>query len=363
MGGAERVAVELARTFDAPIYAMRVDSDVPPDDIDVIDIASRLGSWLMKRHYLIQDAYQFLAWQHVEELYDYETVILTKNNPSWFVPHADSQTVIKYTHSTPRNLYDQFHRRGGDILTNGLMTLQRLLYQLNTSYPDHWIANSEIVRRRVKMYADPAAAGIDVVYPPVETAQTSPQTANTQDYLFSIGRLAVNKRVDLLLDVARHTDMPVVIAGDGGYREQVEQASIPNLTYLGRISEGEKWRRFSEAKATLMLAENEDFGIVPIESMAAGTPVIGADEGYTKHQIKDGGNGYTVTPTVAAVTDAINRLDGLMWSPDEIAAFAEQFSAERFRHDIQEIIAAVQSQTEVTPDHERPTRPESRLRN
>lgn len=351
MGGAERVAVEIARAFDAPIYAMRVDADVPPADVDVRCLSDEKGEWLMRRHFLIQDAYQMLAWQHVDELYEYETIIQTKNNPAWFVPNSDSQTVIRYTHSTPRGMFDQFRRRGGDVIGDALKTIQRILYQQTTPYADHWICNSEVVKRRVESYADPASAGIETIHPPVETEQTSPDKAPTEDYYLYIGRLAVNKRIGLIRDVAAQIDKPVVVAGDGPYKDELLANQPPNLTYLGRVSDQEKWQRLSEATAFLMLAENEDFGITPIESMAAGTPVIGANEGYTKHQVKDGKNGYLAHPTVPSVLAAIEEMEsvGVSWSERQIADYADQFSVRRFHEEIQDAVAQVQEQTTITP--------------
>jgi glycosyltransferase involved in cell wall biosynthesis len=359
MGGAERVAVEIARAFDCPIYAMRVDADVPPEDVDVRCLSDETGQWLMRRHFLIQDAYQMLAWQHVDALYEYDTIIQTKNNPAWFIPHSDSQTVIRYTHSTPRGMYDQFHRRGGSPVGDVLKTIQRVLYQQTTPYADHWICNSEVVQRRVESYADPASAGIETIHPPVETDKTSPEKSPTQDYYLYIGRLAVNKRIDLLCDVAAQTDKPIVVAGDGAYKAALVENPPANLTYLGRISEQEKWRRLSEAAGFLMLAESEDFGITPIESMAAGTPVIGANEGFTQYQVKDGKNGYLAHPTVPSVLAAIDELEatGVTWDERQIADYADQFSVRRFHEEIQDAVAHVQSETTITPAINEPIAP------
>ena len=350
MGGAEKVACDIAREFNAPVYAMRVDETVPPDDVDVIELSDTKGRWIMRRHFLIQDAYQMVAWQHVPELHSYDTIIETKTNPYWYVP-KDTQTIIRYTHSTPRGLYDQFHRRGGHWLTDGLKTVQRMLYQQVVSYANHWIANSDIVKRRIQMYFNIPEREISVVYPGVDVASASPTREETGDYLFAIGRLAVNKRVDLLREVAEATDMNVIVAGDGEDKDVILNNQPDNLTYLGFIDESEKWRRFSEAKATLMLAENEDFGIVPIESMASGTPVIGANEGFTKHQIKNGKTGYTVEPTVNSVTNAIDRLrnNGVSYSEDEIADYATHFNRERFKQQMREQVTRVQNQSTVVP--------------
>lgn len=350
MGGAERVACEIARLYDCPIYAMRVDEDVPPDDVDVRSLETDVGGWLMRRHHLLQDVYQMFAWQHIDDLYDFDTIIQTKTNPYWFVP-KDTQTVVRYVHSTPRNMYDQFHRRGGHWFTDGMMTVQRLLYQHTINYADAWVANSDLVNRRLNRYFDVDPSEAHTIYPPVPVTEYSPDAAETGEYLFYVGRLAVNKRIPLIRDVAKAIECPVVVAGTGP-QEDVLQADVPeNLEYLGYISEDEKQRRLSEASATLMLAENEDFGITPIESMAAGTPVIGTNEGFTRFQIQHGQNGLLAEPDVDSVASVVAQLfeDGVEWSPEKIARFADQFGRERFHEEFRDVVEDAQQASRIEP--------------
>lgn len=357
-GGAERVAVAIARTFDAPIYAMRVEGSAVPDDVEIHELADGVGGRAMRSHHIVQDAYQMLAWQHTPALYEYDTVVQTKTNPGWYVPKADEQTVIRYLHSTPRGLYDLYPEHGGDVIGDVLNTVQRALYAQTTPYADHWICNSDVVEHRLHRYLGPTAP-TEVIYPPVDTGAMSPSDRETGDYLFTVGRLAGNKRIGLLKAVARAVDRRVLVAGDGPEKETLLQDAPPNLRYLGYIDDEQKARRLSGAAATLFLAEHEDFGIVPIESMAAGTPVIGVSEGFTKHQIQDRQNGYLCEPDVESVTAAVDELDshGVRWSDKEIAMFAGQFSEQRFRGEIHDAVttAAANSQPDpefATPDHD-----------
>jgi len=81
-GGGEVVAFEFARALDAPIYAASVDEDIVPDDVTAVELFDgRLPQRLLDNHYLLADAYQMLAWQHVPELYEHDAVLLCKNNP------------------------------------------------------------------------------------------------------------------------------------------------------------------------------------------------------------------------------------------------------------------------------------------
>lgn len=360
MGGAEIVACEIAREFDAPIYVMRVDEGVAPDDVEIINLADQKGEWLMNRHYMIQDAYQMVSWSHVKELYEFDTVIQTKTNPYWFVP-KDRQTVVRYCHSTPRNLYDQFHRSGGHFLKDGLRAVQRMLYQQVIPYGDAWVANSELVQQRMKKYFGlNGEDNVQTIHPPVDVESCSPDVAETQDFLLYLGRIRHHKRVGLLCDVAESLDTKVVIAGDGPHREEIAADAPDNVEWLGYVTEDEKARLLSEAAATVFLAENEDFGIVPIESLASGTPVIGVNEGFTKLQVEHGTTGMLCDPTIRATYESIQEFqqDGVAWSEDEIAEWTSlHFGRDKFRRELRAVVEDAQERTTVKPswEMERPT--------
>jgi len=351
-GGAERVAYEMARALDAPIYAMWADTETTPEDIEVVKLSETVGDLVRGKHYLLEDIYQMVEWQHVEPLYEFDTIVQNKTNSHWFVPHADSQAVVRYLHSTPRNLYDLFRRRGGDTVGDIVKTVQRMLYRQTKTYADAWICNSEIVRRRLNMYWDKDG---QVIHPPVNTSMADPQP-DTEDYIFRAGRLASNKRIPLLKQVAKEINSELIVAGAGEYKDELLAGAPENLTYVGYVDESAKFEYMSRATATLFLGENEDFGIVPIESMAAGTPVVGPDEGYTQHQIKHGQNGYLASPTVADVVNQLRQIQdaGVGWSSRQLADYADQFSASRFREAIRDVVERVERQATVQPAHKNP---------
>jgi len=334
MGGAERVGCELARALDAPIYAGRVDDGVPPGDVDVRELFDGVTGRAMRRHWLIQDFGQMFAWQHRPELWDYDVVLINKTNPLWYQPR-DHQVVLGYLHSTPRALYDQFDKQGGGVLT-ALTTAMRTLYETNRTRPDAWVCNSDLVQRRAALYWD-RRRDTSVIYPPVETARLSPNTAETADYYVTVGRLSDNKRVPDIVRAFQNTDKRLVVAGDGKDMPAVKRlaAGHENIMIRGHVPEDEKRRLLSEAKAFVMNAECEDFGISPIEAMAAGTPVLGVAEGFTKHQITDGENGLLYER--GQLAGAIGRFerDGVSLDERGLAASVSQFSTARFRAEVQ----------------------------
>lgn len=361
IGGAERVAVEMARTLDAPIYVAIADPDLVPEDVTVREAFDRW--WLRKAQQapvVLQDVAQMLGWQHVDDLYEYDALIVNKNNPGWFVP-KDEQVIVKYSHTTPRGTYDLFYKHGKNIITRAVKTLQRTLYQQTVPYPDVWLCNSELVARRWDRYLDKSID--EVVYPPVPVTEYSPDARATGDYYFAIGRLWGHKHIDDIVRAFRQlrhdprSDYQLKIAGTGPERDRLEEQASENIEFLGYVSDSEKRELYAGAKATIMAAENEDFGLVPIESMAAGTPVIGVQDGYTKYQILDGENGRLFAREGGHLREAIRLFErrGVAWSDSQIQEFASQFSVERFRSELRDAIEQAREQAAIAPDWTRPT--------
>ncbi len=356
-GGAETVAFEFARALDAPIYAATVDQDIVPEDITVVEVFDSRGAQaLLNSHYLLADAYQMLAWQHVPELYEHDAVLLNKNNPGWFVP-KDTQTVLKYCHSPPRGAYDLFHKRGEGFGTRVLNTPMRLFYRQNVSYVDAWACNSELVQRRIESYWDRDTDRVDVIHPPVDVDSYGADLAADRDYYFTFSRLEGHKRID---EIVRAFDQlgeeyQLVVGGDGSERDRLESMAPENVEFVGYMDEAEKRRRLAEAKAFVFAAENEDFGLVPIESMASGTPVIGVKDGFTQHQVLNGENGLTWARQGGHLREAIRQFErhGVEWDAERIQAFAAQFGVERFHREIREWVADAVEATRVEAPWER----------
>ncbi|NUC75063.1 glycosyltransferase [Haloterrigena sp. SYSU A558-1] len=375
-GGGERLAEELSRTFEAPLVVGRRDAANEPDDleskleeIDYGPIPDRLAKRMIDRGGAARSIAYQLSWQQQDRLTEYETVITSGNEPMWYVPE-DDQTVVAYTHSTPRWQYDLFH----DVDSSGLLGplsvgynyVSRVLYQHNVTRPDLFVANSDLVARRIRQYWNIPEDQIKVVYPPVRTHEYAPDDAHTEGFYFHLGRLAEHKRVDDLIRTFNQLDSShqLKIAGKGPDRKRLEKLAGDNIEFLGYVSESEKQRLMAAAKAHVYPALNEDFGMVPVESMAAGTPVIGVNEGFTQYQIMGGANGYTFEREGNDLWMTIRRFEreGVSWSEDRIAEFAERFSVEQFRTGMREAVAEAEERSRVTTPWERetePTTPES----
>jgi len=355
-GGGEVLSECLAEALDAPLYVGRlVDENVPADldqAIHEIDLA-RWQRWAIRRGGAPRSFAYMLAWQTAhEDLPDYDVVVASGNEPLWYVP-SDDQAFVAYTHSTPRFQYDLFHERDHGLFDLGYNTAVRSLYLPNVRKPDLWLANSDVVARRMNLYWDVPTDAIRVVYPPVDVASYDPTAAPTEDVYLHLGRLAGHKRVGDLVDAFRGRDERLVIAGDGPERPSLERQAPPNVDVLGYVAEERKRTLYARAKALLFPAENEDFGMVPVEAMAAGTPVIGVKEGFTQYQIQHGENGLLYDRDGGAgLARALDHFGerGVAWGDDAIAGWAaEYFSRERFVEEMQQIVDTAASQAAVSP--------------
>ena len=359
-GGGEYVAEELARTFDAPIITGFVKDGVPADDVDVRPIANgRLGKLFgaeVPHVHLLRDAWYMWGWE-TAPLTEYDIIVQSGNNPGWYVP-KDDQTIIRYVHSTPRTAYDLFHDHGTDGPIGRVYSkVSRQLYQAPKHYATLYLANSELVARRLRKYWGVDERDIRVVYPPVNVDSFGPEHAHTRkDYYFTFSRLYPNKRIGEIIKAFNRTGQRLIIGGDGPDRERLKDLAGDSVEFIGYISEEEKRHRLAECKAFVFNAKNEDFGMVPVEAMASGAPVLGVNDGYTQYQVRDAENGIIYDRGVAHLSDAIRRFEteSIEWSPDRIQRFAEQYSMESFRDGLRSAIDEALERDRIVVDD--PTR-------
>lgn len=347
-GGALVVAEELARTFDCPLHVGFDTPGVVSDDIKTIELFDApIARWFSQHSSSFRDAYFALAWQHVPELHEADVVIESGNNPGWYVPR-DTQTVVRYVHSTPYAAYHRFHKAGRSLAGKLYGTVLRTLYAQTIPFPDIWIANSELVARRMKRYW-----GVDevkIVYPPIDIDSYSPR--DREDYFFTFSHLRAEKRIDEIIEAFDGLDERLVVGGDGPEREQLKEIAPANIEFVGYLDKNEKRRRLGEAKALIFNARSEDFGIVPVEAFASGTPIIGVNEGYTQYQIKDGKNGVSYERGITSLRETIADFDpdSLSWSRSRIKSETEQYGIERFNREIKHAVRSAYESTQISLD-------------
>lgn len=348
-GGGEYVAEAIARTFDAPIYYGFGSEENEPADVECYSLFNdHLAAPLFKRVFQLRDVFYMIGFRSVPELLEYDVLIQSGNEPGWYKPPED-QAIVKYTHSTPRNAYDRYPYRAVDsgLIFEAYTYATELQYRSVIPYPDLYVANSEVVERRLAKYWDKKGDDVTIVYPPVEVADLGAEhgaNALDREYYLVLDRLVPTKHVDEIIAAFReHSDKYLVIAGSGSEEPSLrkQSADLSNVEFVGYVAEDRKRELLAGANALVYAAEDEDFGIVPIEALASGTPVIGPREGFTQYQIDDGRTGLLYDRNAGGVAQALSRfeIEGVNSTPAELEAEAEKYSVERFEEEMRAAVA------------------------
>jgi glycosyltransferase involved in cell wall biosynthesis len=357
-GGGDRLAWELARVFeDAPFYVGWRDADIEPNDINSTQlIKGRFLTRALERGGLARQLAHLVGWQVAEPLREYDVLVTSGNEPLFYVA-PDEQTWVAYVHHTNRRQSDQITEVGPSRFAPMKLLLyyaMRVAYDHNTYKPDLFVVNSEIVKRRVVRYWGVPKKKVRVVYPPVDTDSNSPDDAETGDYYLTLSRLDWHKDIDGIVEAFNGLDQRLVVAGDGPERESLESIAGENIEFTGFVSEDRKHELLAGAKAFVFNGRNEDFGIAPVEALAAGTPLLGVDEGMTRYQVVPGKNGYRHVRSEDSKTirESVARFEseGIAWSEAEIASFADRFSVSSFHGGIRDVVSEAIERSQTVPN-------------
>ena len=202
---------------------------------------------------------------------------------------------------------------------------------------DEFIAISNYIARRIwKVYRREST----VIYPPVDVNSFSLQEQK-EDFYLTASRMVPYKRINLIIEAfSTMPEKKLVVIGDGPDFEKIQALATPNIQLLGYQPFEVLKEHMQNAKAFIFAAE-EDFGIVPVEAQACGTPVIAYGKGGALETVIDGKTGlFFKEQSVESLKEAILKFEGLgtVWDPQTIRENAERFSKERFQNEFQEFV-------------------------
>jgi glycosyltransferase involved in cell wall biosynthesis len=193
---------------------------------------------------------------------------------------------------------------------------------------DLFVTNSDYVGRRIqKRYRRQATT----IHPPVDTERFSLHEEK-EDYYLTASRMVPYKRIDLIVEAfAKMPDRRLIVVGNGPEMEKIKAKAGPNVRLMGHEPADRLRRHMQLAKAFIFAAE-EDFGIVPVEALACGTPVIAFNRGGVTETVIDGKTGIFFNEQSAdSIVAAVERFETLPWDSRFISQRAAQFSCKRFR--------------------------------
>jgi glycosyltransferase involved in cell wall biosynthesis len=276
------------------------------------------------------------------DLKNYDVIFSTSHAVAKGVRSSSRALHICYCFTPMRYIWDQYEQYFG----NGRASwLTRTAMRMSLAYLRAWdvsssdrvnyfIADSRTVQERIKrIYGRDS----DVIYPPVDVERFS--VAGIDDGFFLIvSALVPYKRIDLAVEAFNRNGERLVIIGTGSEEQQLKAMAKKNIEFLGWQSDEEVKKHYERCRALIFPGE-EDFGIVPVEAMACGKPVIAYAKGGATETVMDRETGvYFHERTPDDLNRALTTLNQLRLDPQKIRAHALQFGKENFVRSIQKYI-------------------------
>lgn len=350
MGGAERVLLALSEIYpNAPIYTLTFNSKLSKffDPNRIHTSYLQPWQWIPPRFFI------GLYPRAIEsfDFSEFDVVISSSHSFAKNIITKPETKHISYIHSPMRYAWDsahvhldsQAHRTpigSGfglvQLIAGNIISKLRLWDRLGADRVDLFLANSQNVADRIWKYYRKESI---IVYPPVDVEMIN-ATNTHQDYFLIISRLSPYKRIELAVEACQRLGMHLVVIGAGEALDNIRKMATSKTQVLGWVDDAEKFRYLAGARAIIFPGE-EDLGIVPIEAMAAGKPVIAYKKGgllETVIQDKTGVffDNQTVTDIETAIHHFLAHEHEFDWKT--IRNHAEQFSRTVFEDKIRKIV-------------------------
>lgn len=344
-GGAERVLEALCEIFpEAPIYTLIYDEKLVAEKFPKRKIYS---SFLQKTPFAKSHHRSFLLLMPFAteqfDLSDYDLVVSDSASYVKGVITLPTTKHICYCHTPTRYAWDDSHKYIKDFpfpafvkkFIPYFMTYIRTWDYQASQRPDLYIANSNFVAKRIKKYYKQTP---ELIHPPVDTSKFA-VSDNKKEYFLMMGRLLSYKKFDLGISAFSELGLPLKVVGDGPERKKLEKIAGDNIEFIGYVSDEELKKYYQDAKA-LIFPQEEDFGIVPLESMASGRPVIAYKAGGAMETVVEGKTGtFFEEQTEESLIDAVKRFEKMNFDQKEIREHAERFDKKVFKEKIRSIIS------------------------
>ncbi|WP_299900443.1 glycosyltransferase [uncultured Aquimarina sp.] len=277
-------------------------------------------------------------------LNEYDLILSSSASVAKGVLTNQDQLHICYCHSPMRYAWDFYHQYLEEAkLTSGfkgtyakyVLNKIRIWDVINSNRVDYFIANSKYIAKRIKKVYNRDSK---VIYPPVDIDKF-PLEKDKDDFYFTASRMVSYKKIDLI--VKAFNQMPnkkLIVAGGGPDFGKIKKITSSNIELKGFVEEDELISLMGNAKAFIFAAE-EDFGIIPVEAQACGTPVIGLDKGGVKETVIHEKTGLLFKKQeVKQIIEAVKQFEKQSFDPNFISDHASKFSKERFEMEIKEFV-------------------------
>lgn len=345
--GAEKVLTSILKLYpEADVYSL-VDFLSPQDRSAILDTRKVQTSFIQKlpfakkhfRNYLPLFALAIESFK----LERYDLIISSSHAVAKGIKKSQRQIHVCYCHTPMRYAWDMY-----DEYTKELSFFKKLFVQATLKYlrrwdyrsasrVDHFIANSHFIAGRIKKFYGRDAI---VINPPVDTNKFKLQIIK-EDFYLTASRLVPYKKTKLIVEAFNELGKPLVVIGSGEEYEKLKDIAKENITLLGYVEDHILIEYMQRAKA-FVYAALEDFGIIPIEAMACGTPVIAYGKGGILDSVIDNKTGlFFKDQNQYDIIQAILDFEQQDWDNEHISNHVSIFSKEKFEQKFSNFINTV----------------------
>jgi len=342
-GGAERVVIALHEAFpEAPIFTSIYDRDRMPSEFRAMDIKTSFMQHLpgvMKKYKAYLPLYP-LAFSKMD-LRGFDVILSSSSAFAKGVKKDRDALHVCYCYNPMRFVwrYDDYIKE--EPLPQALKIilrwyLRRLkMWDVRTSASvDYFISISMAVARRI---LECWGRDSTVIYPPVEAKKFN-ISGSVEDYYLIVSRLKPYKRIEMAVEAFNQMGKPLKIIGGGDFEKKLKSLAGDSIEFLGRVDDEELARYYSRCRALIFPGE-EDFGIVPVEAMASGRPVIAYGRAGALETVLDGKTGiFFNEPKPDSIAEAVKKFEAMDFDPNFIRQHALSFDKELFKARIKEFI-------------------------
>lgn len=345
-GGAERVLLALHEIFPkAPLYTAVYN----PATAGWAKVFPEVIPSFLQKFPLAKTQHESYAWVtplafEQFNFDDYDLVISVTSADAKGIISKPSTMHICYCLTPTRYLWS--HAEDYQTAKYGpLFNYLKYWDQIASRRPDAYIVISNTVQNRIKKYYDLES---NVIYPPVDIETFATEDHEVGDYFLYVGRLVSYKRIQLLVEIFNETQLPLKIIGSGKLENWVRRYAKSNIELIGFLEDAELAKIYAQAQALLFWHE-EDFGIVPVEAMAAGTPVIGLNRGGVSETVVHNKTGILVGDSKMLLKDAILSFEVNHFDRKVIAEHAKKYSKQEFKNNFISEVSSLWKKYKNTP--------------
>lgn len=346
-GGAERVLEALHEIYpEAPVYVAFFDKEALGIHAKKFVGWDIRETWITKLPFYkkLFSPYRVFAKGAFESL-DFSTYDIVISSSNAYMAKAVKTKKghhYCYCHTPPRSLYG--YTTMTDWKKNPLVKMvgyvinhyMRIIDFEVAQRVDHFIANSKETQKRIEKFY---RRDSQVIYPPVDLTENFTEEKD-QGYFLYVGRLAKSKNVDLAIEACTKLGLKLKLVGSGKGLDHLKSLSGPTIEFMGAVDDKKLHELYAGAKAFIFPAEDEDFGIVPVEAMGHGVPVVSHRSGGPQETIVEGKTGIFFDDlTVESLSQALQEIQKMKFDKQIIRKQAEKFSKKIFQKNITKLVS------------------------